>query len=96
MKKNKKEQKCSILLIISIIFLIGTIVLASYSLLMKQNLEKDIKNLENDIQENKDLINNNEGEKTKLENEYNKLQEELKDKVDEYNVWERIKEKLVK
>lgn len=96
MKKNKKEQKMSILLIISIIFLIGTSVIASYSLLKNMSIEKDIKKLENDIQENNILISDNDNNKTILENEYNKLQEELKDKVDEYNVWERIKEKLVK
>lgn len=100
MKKNKKlknkESNGSKLLIISIIFLIGTIGIFSYSLLKNKFIENDIKKLKNDIQENKLLISDNDNNKTKLEDEYTKLQEELKNKVDEYNVWKKIKEKLVK
>lgn len=89
-------MKKYILLTISFIILIITIVGVSISILMKNNLESEIKDLNQDIQEKELLIENSSSDKEKLEKEYNDLKEELKDKVEEYNIWENLKEKITK
>ena len=63
---------------------------------MKNNLESEIKNLNQDIKEKELLIENSSSHKEKLEKEYSDLKEELKDKVEEYNIWENLKEKITK
>ena len=73
-------MKKYILLTISFIILIITIIGVSISILMKNNLEIEIKNLNQYIKEK----------------EYSDLKEELKDKVEEYNIWENLKEKITK
>ena len=89
-------MKKYILLTISFIILIITIVGVSISILMKNNLESEIKDLNQDIHEKELLIENSSSDKEKLEKEYNDLKEELKDKVEEYNIWENLKEKITK
>ena len=89
-------MKKYILLTISFIILIITIIGVSISILMKNNLESEIKNLNQDIKEKELLIENSSSDKEKLEKEYSDLKEELKDKVEEYNIWENLKEKITK
>ena len=89
-------MKKYILLIISFIILIITIIGVSVSIVMKNNLESEIKDLNQDIEEKELLIENSSSDKEKLEKEYNDLKEELKDKVEEYSIWENLKEKITK
>lgn len=89
-------MKKYILLIISFIILIITIIGVSVSIVMKNNLESEIKDLNQDIEEKELLIENSSSNKEKLEKEYNELKEELKDKVEEYSIWENLKEKITK
>jgi len=89
-------MKKYILLTISFIILIITTIGVSISIIMKNNLESEIKNLNQDINEKELLIENSSSDKEKLEKEYNDLKEELKDKVEEYNIWENLKEKITK
>lgn len=89
-------MKKYILLTTSFIILIITITLVSISIVMKNNLESEIKDLNQDIEEKEFLIENSSSDKEKLEKEYNELKEELKDKVEEYNIWENLKEKITK
>ena len=89
-------MKKYILLIISFIILIITIIGVSVSIVMKNNLESEIKDLNQDIEEKELLIENSSSDKEKLEKEYNELKEELKDKVEEYSIWENLKEKITK
>lgn len=89
-------MKKYILLTISFIILIITIIGVSISIVMKNNLESEIKDLNQDIKEKELLIENSSSDKEKLEKEYSDLKEELKDKVEEYNIWENLKEKITK
>lgn len=89
-------MKKYILLTTSFIILIITITLVSISIVMKNNLESEIKDLNQDIKEKELLIENSSSDKEKLEKEYSDLKEELKDKVEEYNIWENLKEKITK
>lgn len=89
-------MKKYILLIISFIILIITIIGVSVSIVMKNNLKSEIKDLNQDIEEKELLIENSSSDKEKLEKEYNELKEELKDKVEEYSIWENLKEKITK
>jgi len=89
-------MKKYILLTISFIILIITTIGVSISIIMKNNLESEIKNLNQDINEKELLIENSSSDKEKLEKEYSDLKEELKDKVEEYNIWENLKEKITK
>ena len=89
-------MKKYILLTTSFIILIITITLVSISIVMKNNLESEIKYLNQYIKEKELLIENSSSDKEKLEKEYSDLKEELKDKVEEYNIWENLKEKITK
>lgn len=83
-------------IIISFIVLIIASGLFFYTSLRNQSLNNSIESLELKTKGINDSIRNNQNEKEKLEQEYSELNEKVKDKVDEYNIWLKMKEKIEK
>lgn len=89
-------MRSSKFIIISFIVLIIASGLFFYTSLRNQGLNNNIESLELKTKGINDSIRNNQNEKEKLEQEYSELNEKVKDKVDEYNIWLKMKEKIEK
>lgn len=89
-------MRSSKFIIISFIVLIMASGLFFYTSLRNQSLNNNIESLELKTKGINDSIRNNQNEKEKLEQEYSELNEKVKDKVDEYNIWLKMKEKIEK
>lgn len=89
-------MRSSKFIIISFIVLIIASGLFFYTSLRNQSLNNSIESLELKTKGINDSIRNNQNEKEKLEQEYSELSEKVKDKVDEYNIWLKMKEKIEK
>lgn len=95
-EKKKKTKKKNILVptLLAVILLL-TIILIFFLInyLSKRNETYSIKK---EISNYNELINNTNTMNKEIEEELNRIKEESKSKVEEYNIWEHLKEKVNK
>lgn len=94
-KKNKTNKRNSLvpILFIGILILIIILIFFLINYLSKRNESYSIKK---EISNYSELINNTNTMNKEIEEELNKIKEESKSKVEEYDIWEYLKEKINK
>lgn len=98
-KKNKKEIKLKkhnpLTTILSIVLLIAIIVFI-FSLIDYLKVKNTEYTTKKEITNYTKLVNNTDTQNKDIENEINKIKEEVKNKVEEYDIWEYLKEQVNK
>ena len=89
-------MKRSVLLIISIVLFVLSCGLFGYLYYQNTTTEKEAKDYGENIKKVQKKIDNEKKEIDEKENEYDKLKETVKEKLEELNIWEEIKEKVEK
>ena len=85
-----------IIMVLSLVVLLASIGVFGYMLKQNNQVEEELAELKGNITKVKDKITNLQTEKQEKETEYEKLEKEMKEKLEELNVWKETKAKLEK
>lgn len=88
-----RSKKIFIPLILILVIVSASLII---SIMLNYNIKNDIVSLKDDIKEFDNLSKDTSDNKELLNSEHEKLKQELEDRIKEYDVWENMKEKIIK